>query len=194
MKQVYQIWKNVTTSLFASEHLRSFVYALFPIKKVLSDLSNYSFCKIFLRIYKMLSRIARTKKYGNIDSHFPLLLFAVKPELTREEYQTSWISASAIPTRIAPSPGRSDSSFSTYWRQMEHFWNTSRWDTSVNGTTNVILRIDSDGPFVFIHHTFSLLPYSSRELMSLVETRHACPHLCTYLINRSQKSLRLPVY
>lgn len=66
------------------------------------------------------------------------------------------------------------------------FQDTSRWDTCVDGITDGILRIGSDGPFVFIHDAFSLSPTHP--------DRHRClswkpdSHARTYPISKSARS------
>lgn len=63
-----------------------------------------------------------------------------------------------------PKRGTLHSSFATYGGQKKHFSETRRDERydNVNDTTNVILRIGSDGPFVFIHDAFSLSPTHPR--------------------------------
>lgn len=98
-----------------------------------------------------------------------------------------WISASAIPTRLASRSAEPLSIFfSTYWGQMEHFSeHVARRDMS--GTTNEILRTDSDRPFVFIHDAFSLSSVHPMDSWrSVVETR-MCTHL--YSISKLETSL-----
>lgn len=137
-------------------------------------------------------------KYGNIGDHFPSPLFAVKPELARELTRVKNPGAVNLCFRDShatlvtvlrkPYP-----SFSTYWRQMEHFsehvaMRDTRYERYMNGTTNVILRIGSNGSFVFIHDAFSLSfahPMNSR--WTLVETGLVCPHL--YVISKLETSI-----
>jgi len=82
----------------------------------------------------------------------------------------------------------------TYWGQMKHFSeHVARRDTSVNRTTDGILLIDPDIPFVFIHDAFSLFSFHPMDSWwwFLVETRLICLYLpiSTYIWRANWKQV-----
>lgn len=172
-------WKNVA-------RLRGYVeFELSPVSRDTPE---------SISVYYRVPHESKEWKYRQSLSIAIVRRNKVKSELASESvgYRAPWISASAIPTRIhAPVPkhGTLHSSLATYWGQKEHFSETrvAMRDTSANGATNGILRIGSDGPFVFIHDAFSLSPTHPDGRCLSVEIRLACPHLCT--TSKSKTSL-----
>lgn len=172
-------------TIFASEHFETFGSAFFPPKKVLSDSITV---KLFMESTKSIIAYSTHKKiYRNIDSHFPSLLFVVKPELTREEYQVPWISASAIPTAHSTVSGATRFLFFYLLKTDEAFFGTRR--DEIRAWTGQRMwycgLIQMDGSFLYI--TLSPSFPTHPDGWCLLETGLACPH--SYLINKSKTSL-----